>query len=69
MDQFEQFDKELDAVLLNATGLMKDTPWLQNLQDVRIRVDAAYNDGALADYQWRTLVTRISKIQDLLNGD
>lgn len=69
MKHFEQFNKELDAVIVDATGLMKDTPRLERLQKIRMSVDVSYNQGALADYQWRTLITRISKIQDLINGD
>lgn len=67
MLDYESLDKELDAILLDATGLLKDTPWVDRLQILRGKIDHACDIGALAHYQWQALVTRSAKIQDMLN--
>ena len=67
MQQFERFDSELDAVFLDASGLLATTPWVSRLQELREKIDAAYNEGALSDVEWKALVTRSAKIQDTLN--
>ena len=69
MNHFEQFDRELDAVFLDASGLLKGTPWVTRLQDLRDKFDAAHNEGALSDNEWKALVSRSARIQDTLNEE
>lgn len=61
MDAYEELDGLLDKAVL------QQTDWVTTLQAIRTQVDAAYDSGALADYQWRALVTRSAKIQDMKN--
>lgn len=66
---YETLCKEPDAILLDATGLMKDTPWLDRLQALRGEIDEARDTGALRPSQWTALICRSANIQDMLNGD
>lgn len=60
-NKFEQLD-----ALLERSSLMQED-WLIDLQAIREAADAAYNSGELADYQWKALVSRSAKIQDMKN--
>lgn len=60
-NKYEQLDALLDGAVLMDSG------WANRLQDIRHWTDDAYDKGSLAKYQWRALVTRSAKIQDLKN--
>lgn len=60
MDHYEIIDAMLDRVVLDSEG------YVTKLSAIRASADAYYNMGALADYQWRALVNRSAKIQDML---
>lgn len=59
--------EQLDGLLDQASLMQED--WVTSLQNIRELSDAAYNAGALADYEWKALVTRSARIQDMKNGD
>lgn len=59
--------EQLDALLDQADLMQED--WVTSLQNIRELSDHAYNAGALADYEWKALVTRSALIQDMKNGD
>ena len=60
MDHYEIIDAMLDRVVLDSEG------YVNKLSFARTTADHYYNMGALADYQWRALVNRSAKIQDML---
>lgn len=62
MDIFESFDETLDRI----KSEQKD--WLVCLQTFRANIDDSYNAGELDELQWRYLVRRSAKIQDIING-
>ena len=61
MDKYEQLDGFLDRIVLSG-----QEDFITNLQMIREAADAAFDSGELADYQWRSLITRSAKIQDMV---
>ena len=62
-DKYEMLDALLD------TASLRQRDWVTSLQEIRRWTDAAYDEGSIAEYQWRALVTRSAKIQDMKNGN
>ena len=60
-NKYEQLDALLDRIVLNG-----QEDFLMNLQSIRVAADAAYDSGELAQYEWKALVTRSAKIQEMI---
>ncbi len=60
--KFEELDARLDMAK-NAQL------WLDSLATIRTDIDKAYNEGAIAEYQYKVLLTKSARIQDAKNDE